>query len=100
MSVHYWPADDEPQAYGKVKVKKLTQSRTGDVAIRTFEVDSSNQSSSLVNVKSAFTVTLFQFLTWTEHNCPTEVSSPLDLVENVNKVQMKSSSKPIVVMCK
>ena len=100
MSVHFWPSDDESQVYGKVTVKKLSQSKNGNVVMRTFEVDSTNQSSNYANIKSSFTITLFQFLAWKERECPTDVSSLLDLVENVNKLQMKSSSKPLIVMCK
>ena len=102
MSAHYWPAEvDGPQEYGKVMVKKISQEKRGDIILRKFVVDEKKQqASSLLNVKTAFTVTQFQFLVWPEHETPPITSSLIELVDNVNKVQMGSGNRPMIVMCK
>ena len=107
MSSHYWPADHgEPEIYDKITVKKLSQVHVqrGDYIIRTFEIDSGKQLSSSclssINLKTAFSVTQFQLLAWPEHENPCDPSSLIELVEDVNKVQMKAHNRPIIVMCK
>lgn len=99
MSAHYWPINNEPQTYGKLMVKKLSHEKRGDVVVRKFEVDEKRRSS-LLDLKTAFTVTQFQFLVWKEHEIP-PIGLPLvELVNGVNKVQMGSGNRPMVVMCK
>ena len=71
--------------------------------MRTFEVDYSGKQLSsfcLSSTKTAVCVTQFQFLAWPENETPPNSSSLIELVENVNKVQMKSRNRPMIVMCK
>ena len=102
MSACYWPSEtDETQAYGKVIVKKLTEERHGDFVWRTFEVDAENkQGSTTSDVKTAFTVTQFQFMVWPEHETPPITTSLIEMIDNVTKVQMGSVNRPMIVMCK
>ena len=101
MSSHYWPTEDEPQTYGKVTVKKLSHEKRGDVIMRRFEIDEKkSQISPLVDIKTAFTVTQFQYLVWMEDEAPPIASSLVELVDSVNKVQMGSGNRPMIVMCK
>ena len=99
MSSHYWPTEDEPLTYGKLMIKKLSHEKRGDVIVRRFEIDEKKQSS-LVDLKTAFTVTQFQFLVWKEDETPPITAHLIEMVDNVNKVQMGSGNRPMVVMCK
>ena len=99
MSSHYWPTEDEPQTFGKLMVKKLSHEKRGDVIVRRFEIDETKQTS-LMGLKTAFIVTQFQFLVWKEDETPPITSHLIDMVDNVNKVQMGSGNRPMIVMCK
>ena len=99
MSSHYWPTEGEPQMFGKVMVTKLSHEKRGDVVVRRFEIDEKKQSS-LLDLKTAFIVTQFQFLVWKEDESPPIASHLVEMVDNVNKVQMGSGNRPMVVMCK
>lgn len=102
MSCHYWPNDqDQPLTYGKVMVKKISQENRGDFVVRKFEIDEKKlDSSSLVNLRTSFTVTQIQFLGWPEHGTPPSSSSLIELVDNVTKIQMATGNRPMIVMCK
>ena len=102
MSVRYWPSEEDgPQDCGKVMVKKITEENRGDFVVRRFEVDEKKQqTSSLLNVKTSFIVTQFQFFMWPEHETPPITSSLIELIDKVNKVQMGSGNRPMIVMCK
>ena len=102
MSCHYWPSEEnEPVTYGKVMVKKVSQESRGNFVVRKFEIDEKKQAtSSLLDVKTSFNVTQFQFLVWPECETPPITSALLELVDNVNKVQMGSGNRPMIVMCK
>ena len=80
-------------------IKKLSHEKRGDIIVRKFEIDEKKQSS-LVDLKTAFTVTQFQFLVWKENEIPSIASHLIELVDNANKVQMGSGNRPMVVMCK
>ena len=102
MSCHYWPSDEgEPQAFGKVTVKKVSQQDCGAYVTRKFEIDEEkDQSSPLLSIKTSFNVTQFQFMEWPEHESPSETPTIIELINSVNKVQMGTGNRPIVVMCK
>ena len=102
MSSHYWPGEgDDPETFGKVTVKKVAQQTHSDYVLRKFEIDEQkDQASSLLSIKTSFTVSLFQFKEWPEHKCPQEAAPIIDLINCVIKVQMTTGNKPIVVMCK
>ena len=82
-------------------VKKISQESRGDFIVRKFEVDEKKHpKSSLHRLKTAFTVTQFEFLVWPDREMPHITSSIIELVDNVNKVQMGSGNRPMIVMCK
>ncbi len=50
--------------------------------------------------QSKFSVTHIQYLKWMEDSVPIITSPVLEIANLVQKVQMGSGNKPIVVMCK
>ena len=50
--------------------------------------------------QSGFSVTHIQYLRWMEDSVPMITSPVLEIANLVQKVQMASGNKPIVVMCK
>ena len=50
--------------------------------------------------QTGFTVTQFQYLKWPEDGVPQSTTGVLEVANLVQKVQMGSGNKPIVVMCK
>ncbi len=45
-------------------------------------------------------ITQFQYLRWQENAVPNSTSAILEIANLVQKVQMSTGNKPIVVMCK
>ena len=87
--------------YGQITVKLLQEEAYGDYNLRKFEVnEEKSPNSTVVGVKTSFTVTQFHFMVWPERETPPITSSLIELVDNVNKVQMGSGNRPITVMCK
>ena len=102
MSCCYWPTTEGvTKSYGQITVKLLLEEKYGDCDMRKFEVNEDKASHrGVVGVKTAFTVTQFHFLSWPEHEAPPITSSLIELINNVNKVQMGSGNRPMIVMCK
>ena len=102
MSYHYWPSEqDESWMYGRVTVKKISQENCGDFIVRKFEVDERKQDTkSLDYVKTSFIITQIQFTVWPEYGTHPTTSSIIELVDSVNKVQMATGNRPMIVMCK
>ena len=99
MCCCYWPTCvGVVERYGQITVKLLSEDNYGDYNLRKFEINEDR--AGVFGVKTSFTVTQFHFLVWPEHETPPITSSLIDLVNNVNKVQMGSQNKPMVVMCK
>ena len=99
MCCCYWPTTEgHTQTYGQITVKFLTEERYGYCYLRKFEID--EEKTGVEGVKTAFTVTQFHFLEWSEHETPPITSSLIELMGNVNKIQMGAASKPMIVMCK
>ena len=87
--------------YGQITVKLLHEEAYGDYNLRKFEVNEEKSShANVAGVKTSFTVTQFHFMVWPEHETPPITSSLIELVDNVNKVQMGTGNRPIIVMCK
>ena len=63
------------------------------------EVTESSQSSMSVS-SSGFTVTQFQYTAWPEDDVPQSTTGVLEVANLVQKVQMNTGNKPIVVLCK
>ena len=101
MSFCYWPSEEGvAQEYGEVTVKKLSEDSHGDFVRRKFAVDEKKCDEALLEEKTSFTVTQFQFTMWPEHETPPTISSIIELVDDVNVVQMRSGNGPMTVMCK
>ena len=104
MSYHYWPSEeDKPRIYGKVTVKKVSQENFGDFIVRKFEIDERKQDTtctSLDHLKTSFIITQIQFTVWPEYGTHPSTSSLIELVNRVNKVQMVTGNRPMIVMCK
>ena len=102
MCFCYWPTTTGvSRTYGHITVRLLSEENYGDYDLRKFEISEDKTfHPGVEGVKTAFTVTQLQFLVWPEHETPPITSSLIELVENVNKVQMGSGSKPMTVICK
>ena len=87
--------------YGQISVKLLTEERYGYCDLRKFEINKEKVTVvEGVKAQASFTMTQFHFLEWPEHESPPITSSLIELMGNVNKVQMGTRSKPMIVMCK
>ena len=96
---HFWPRDKgESETFGKYTVTLTSQEICNDYAIRKMEVLGSEARMS-VN-QGAMTVTQFQYVEWPEDGVPQSTTGVLEVANLVQKVQMGSGNKPIVVMCK
>ena len=99
MCFHYWPLTvGDVQRYGQITVKMLSEESYRDYNLRKFEINEDR--TGVVGVKTAFTVTQFHFLAWPEIETPPITSFLIELVDNVNRNQMRSGNRPIIVMCK
>ena len=104
MSYHYWPSEqDKPLIYGKVTVKKISQENFEDLILRKFEIDERKQDTTytpLGHLKTSFIITQIQFTVWPENGTHPSTSSLVELVNRVNKVQMATGNRAMIVMCK
>ena len=86
--------------YGKVTVRKISRESFGDFVVRKFEIEEKKLETSRLDVKTSFILTQFQLLVWPDRDTPHVTASLIELVGNVNKVQMGSVNRPMIVMCK
>ncbi len=99
VSIRYWPQGKNVSAqYGKITVTVKDQKVLGDYVMRKLEVvknqtDMPAKSSDLI-------ITHFQYLRWQEDGIPNSTSAILEITNLVQKVQISTGNKPIVVMCK
>ena len=99
MCHHYWPKDEgKSETFGKYTVILTSQEICNDYAIRKMQVLESQARMSVS--LSAMTVTQFQYAKWPEDGVPQSTTGVLEVANLVQKVQMGSGNKPIVVMCK
>ena len=95
----YWPTTrGSSQTYGKYAVTFTKQDVHGDFAIRKFDVTESQVRMSFSS--AGFTITQFQYTKWPEDGVPQTTTSVLEMANLVQKVQMSTGNKAIVVMCK
>ena len=102
MCYCYWPTtEEETISYGQIMVTLLSEENYGDYNLRQFEINEKRASHpGMIGVRTAFTVTQFQYMVWPEHETPSSTSSLIELIDNVNKVQMGFGNRPMIVMCK
>ena len=99
MCRNYWPRGrGNNENYGKYTVTLTSQEVCGDYAIRKMQVLESQARMSVS--QSAVTVTQFHYVKWPEDGVPQSTTGVLEVANLVQKVQMGSGNKPIVVMCK
>ena len=95
----YWPnGKGSSESYSKYQVTLKTQENSTDFIIRKMEI-SDSQAVMSVN-QNGFTVTQFQYVRWPENGVPQSTTGVLEMANLVQKVQMGSGNKAIVVMCK
>ncbi|ORU95031.1 MAG: hypothetical protein A6F71_10310 [Cycloclasticus sp. symbiont of Poecilosclerida sp. M] len=99
MCHHYWPrGQGSSENYGKYAVTLTLQEICSDYVVRKMEVTESQSRISLG--PASLTVMQFQYLKWPEDGVPQSTTGVLEVANLVQKVQMGSGNKPIVVMCK
>ena len=99
MCHHYWPkGQGSSEAYGKYTVTLTSQEVYSDYVTRKMHLEVATESQS--SGQTGFTVTQFQYVKWPEHGVPQTTIGVLEVANLVQKVQMGSGNKPIVVMCK
>ena len=99
MCCRYWPlGSGSSETFGKYVVTLTSQENCSDYLIRKMDI-TENQSRMAVD-QAGFTVTQFQYLKWPEDGVPQSTTGVLEVANLVQKVQMGSGNKPIVVMCK
>ena len=64
------------------------------------KMDISDSQATMSPGDNGFTVTQFQYVRWPEDGVPQSTTGVLEMANLVQKVQMGSGNKAIVVMCK
>jgi protein tyrosine phosphatase len=96
----YWPLGrGSSDTYGKYTITLTKQEIHGDYAIRKLEVIDS-QKSMTPSGPASLTVTQFHYMNWPADGVPQSTTGILEVANLVQKVQMSSGNKAIVVMCK
>ena len=99
MCHRYWPLGrGSSEAFGKCLVTLTSQENNNDYIIRKMDI-CKNQSRISVS-QTGFTITQIQYLKWPEDSIPQTTAAVLEIANLVQKVQMGSGNKAIVVMCK
>ena len=99
MCHHYWPrVKGDSEIFGKYIITLTSQENNNDYIIRKMEILENNSRISVS--QSGFTVTQFQYIKWPEGRVPLVTTPLLEIANLVQKVQMGSGNKAIVVMCK
>ena len=99
MCHQYWPRGrGNTEAYGKYSVTLTKQEVCDDYAIRKMEITESQARMSVRN--AGFTVTQLHYTKWPEDGVPQSTTGVLEMANLIQKVQMSTGNKAIVVMCK
>ena len=95
----YWPLDSESsESYGKYQVLLTSEETEDEYIVR--KMDISDSQATMSPGDNGFTVTQFQYVRWPEDGVPQSTTGVLEMANLVQKVQMGSGNKAIVVMCK
>ena len=95
----YWPSDCESsESYGKYQVLLTSEETKDEYIVRNMDISDSQATMSPGD--NGFTVTQFQYVRWPEDGVPQSTTGVLEMANLVQKVQMGSGNKAIVVMCK
>lgn len=97
MCSQYWPASGEKKQCGKYLLVEMTEERTYvDYVHRDFKITFTDE---VLQASESRTVSQFHFLAWPERGAPQSGAGMIDLIDQVRRVQMKTSNNPIVVHC-
>ena len=95
----YWPEGrGNSELFGKYSVTLKAQENCNDYIVR--KMDISDSQATMSPGDNGFTVTQFQYVRWPEDGVPQSTTGVLEMANLVQKVQMGSGNKAIVVMCK
>ena len=95
----YWPEGrGNSELFGKYSVTLKAQENCNDYIVR--KMDISDSQATMSPGDNGFTVTQFQYVRWPEDGVPQSTTGVLEMANLVQKVQMSSGNKAIVVMCK
>ena len=99
MSHCYWPqGKGSSETYGKLTVTLTDQKAFSEYVMRKLEVTEHQPTMSVM--PTGYSVTQFHYLRWPEENAPNTTSTILEIANLVQKVQMSTGNKAIIVMCK
>ncbi len=99
MCHRYWPQGKGViQEYGKLAVTFKDQNAFSEYVARKFEIVENQTRMSVAPTGTS--ITQFQYLRWQENSVPNSTTAILEIANLVQKVQMSTGNKPIVVMCK
>ena len=99
MCHNYWPSEEgATEAYGRLTVTLAKKKVFNGCMIRKLQLHETHTRTSVA--PDTITVTQFQYLSWMEDEIPDSTSSILEIANLIQKVQMGTGNKPIVVMCK
>ncbi len=94
----FWPNSKGVSSdYGKLTVTLKDQKIFSDFVLRKFEIVEDHRRNSFTSKGTS--ITQFHYLKWQE-KVPHSTSAILEIVSLVQKVQMSTGNKPIVVVCK
>ena len=99
MCHNYWPSEEgATEAHGRLTVTLAEKKVFNDYIIRRLQLHDTHTRMSVA--PDTITVTQFQYLSWMEDEIPDNTSSILEMSNLIQKAQMGTGNKPIVVMCK
>ncbi len=99
MCHQYWPQGRGTTTdYGKFAVTFKDKKAFSGYVMRKFEIVEKQSRMSVTPTGTS--ITQFQYLRWQENAVPNSTSAILEIANLVQKVQMSTGNKPIVVMCK
>ena len=99
MCHRYWPqGKGSSETYGKLTVTLTDQKDFTEYFMRKLEITEHQPRMSVTS--TGFSVTQFQYLSWPEESVPNTTSTILEIANMVQKVQMNTGNKSIIVMCK
>ena len=95
----YWPqGKGSSETYGKLTVTLTDQKAFSEYVMSELEISEFQPRMSVM--RTGFSVTQFQYLRWPEESAPNTTSTILQIANLVQKVQMSTGNKNIIVMCK
>jgi len=93
----YWPQGKKsPEEFGQFTVTITSQDIQNGYILRKMDVVETVDE----NKTNKFSVIHVQYLQWSEGGVPNTTATALEISDLVQKIQMSTGNKPVVVMCK